>query len=65
LPKPSSYAVQSPCIRLDGGAKVHELIDRETGSWNTSLIQDIFVESEAKIICNLHLSRYCQEDKLI
>lgn len=31
LPKPSSYAFQSPYILLDRGAKVSELMDRERG----------------------------------
>lgn len=65
LPKPMTYTIQCPCRQLDVDATVAELIDRNTGGWNISLIHSIFWTEEAEIICNLPLSRYYQSDKMI
>jgi hypothetical protein len=45
-------------------AKVAEIIDPTVGGWYVPLIHSVFHE-EAKLICNLPLSRYNQQDKLI
>lgn len=65
LPTPTTYSVQSPRIILSKDAKVKELIDQDTKCWKTSLINDIFMADEAEKICQLPLSMYIQEDKLI
>jgi hypothetical protein len=57
--------IHSPCTQLDRRAKVQELMDRDTGGWNLSLICEIFYASEAELISNLPLSRNRQEDELI
>lgn len=65
LPTPTAFAVQSPCTRLDAGAKVEELMDKDLGGWNTKLIQEIFNTSEAETICSIPLSRYSHSYKMI
>jgi hypothetical protein len=57
--------VQSPRSSLSIDAKVAELIDSGVRGWNVPLIQAIFSQEEAKLICNLPLRRYHQQDKLI
>lgn len=46
-------------------AKVSELIDADSGWWNTSLIHKIFNPVEAASICGLALSPHGQPDQLI
>lgn len=41
------------------------IIDRNTGSWNRTLVGELFLEPEATIICNIPLSRFGHNDKLI
>lgn len=65
LPKPSSYAIQSPVHILNREAKVQELFDRATGDWNRSLIQQIFTPNKANLICSLPLCHFGAEDRLI
>lgn len=55
IPKPTNFAVQSPCINLPMNAKVCD----------TEIVRDNFIEEEAEMICNLPLSRYRQQDKMI
>ncbi|XP_059436284.1 uncharacterized protein LOC132169234 [Corylus avellana] len=65
LPTPTTFEVQSPCMRLAVDARVESLIDWNLGGWNTTLIYDIFLKEEAEIICNIPISRYGYPDKLI
>lgn len=58
IPRPSTYTVQPQCRILTQEAKVSELVDSLTGSWNVALIRSIFQGHEADLICNLPLSKY-------
>jgi hypothetical protein len=44
---------------------VGELVDENTGSWNISIVHEIFQANEVEIICNLPLSWHRQGDQLI
>lgn len=46
-------------------AKVNELNDPHSKNWNTSLISELFVEEEAKTICNIPLSPLQPKDQVI
>ena len=65
LPRESTFKVQSLRCRLEEKATVAELVDTNKRCWNRHLVFDIFHESEASIICNIPLSRYNNDDKLI
>jgi hypothetical protein len=65
IPKPSTYAIQSPCKILPKDAKVVELLEEDTNQWNLQLVRNIFSEEEAEIIGNIPVSKYKQKDKLI
>lgn len=65
IPMPTSYKVQSPCRILGENAIVGDLVDVNARRWNSSLIHEIFLEHEAKLICSMPLSRYSQDDQLI
>lgn len=65
LPPPSTYVIQTPHRQLEYKAKVCDLIDPETRGWNVPLIRENFWEEEANLICNLPLSQYNQQDKLV
>jgi hypothetical protein len=65
IPRPTSFTVQSPCRILEENATVNQLIDAGSGEWNKALVQEVFVEQEAGIICNIPISRYQNGDKLI
>ena len=41
------------------------LIDPITKEWNAPLVRQVFMEEEAKLICNIPLSRHQRKDKLI
>jgi hypothetical protein len=55
LPHPTSYAVQSILNTISPNATVVELIDGELKGWKTSLINEVFDEEEATIICQILL----------
>ena len=65
IPKPVSFAIQSPCTQLPIEAKVEMLIDKQVKEWNFPIIQSIFHEDEAAIICSLPFSKYGPPDRLI
>lgn len=53
LPVPRAHPARSPGSILDSQAKVSELLDVNTNWWNTTLVQEIFNEEEAKMICSM------------
>jgi hypothetical protein len=57
--------IQSPVRILEEGAKVSELLDRDTNWWNYSLIHEVFSAEEAELICSLPVCPSRGEDKLI
>lgn len=57
IPKPSFYAIQTPCRMLDTDAKVCELIEPTTSRWNIPLIREVFWEDEAELISGLPVSK--------
>jgi ribonuclease HI/exonuclease III len=65
LPRASTYRIQSPRCGFEENTTVEALIDRNTGSWDKILVGELFLEPEATIICNIPLSRYGHNDKLI
>jgi hypothetical protein len=64
IPRPTSYTIQSPGVLLLLEARVEELIDEQTRSWNIPLIRSLFHEDEVDIIRNIPLSRYGQPDRM-
>jgi len=65
LPTPTSFSVQSCPRILDVSSHVAVLIDQEQRSWKLPLLQEVFMEEEAKIIANIPLSPLFPKDKLI
>jgi hypothetical protein len=65
LPTPTNFAIQSPQRLLLEDARVIELIDQDSSWWNLPLIQEIFHEEEAHIICKIPLSLLQSKDVLI
>lgn len=65
LPTPSTYKVISPPSLLGAEARVSELIDHDTSSWNSELIRDVFLLHEAEVILGLVLSSHLPEDRLV
>lgn len=50
---------------LGQNAKVNTLIDDHSRVWNKLLVNQIFKPEEAKIICEIPISRYGVDDKMI
>jgi hypothetical protein len=65
LPIPTTFAVQTPRRFMVEQARVVELIDPITKSWNLTLIRVVFQEDEAKIISTIPLSPLQPKDQLI
>jgi hypothetical protein len=65
LEKPSSFLVQSPIQILDEEATVSELINVDTKMWNISVVSDVFMEDEAKSICQMVVSPLSHGDRLV
>jgi hypothetical protein len=65
IPQPTTFLVISPRSILSETSKVGDLIYGDPSEWNKSLIQSIFIDDEAELICNLSLSHYHQPDRLI
>ena len=55
----------SPPYLLGVEARVSELIDQDTSSWNLELIRGIFLPHEAEAILGLVLSSRLLEDRLV
>ncbi|XP_040986468.1 uncharacterized protein LOC121234565 [Juglans microcarpa x Juglans regia] len=64
LTSPTTFAVQSPVSLLQKDAKVEELIDRQKGEWNETMIRTIFSEEEVEQILCMPLSRGRAKDKI-
>lgn len=65
LPKPTTFAVRSPCRIIDKDARIVDLIDQSMKRWKLTLISNIFNEEEARAISNIPLSHLQPLDKLI
>ncbi|XP_042974742.1 uncharacterized protein LOC122306380 [Carya illinoinensis] len=65
LPKPISYAIQSPENQMMKDSKVDELINTQEGEWDEVKIRSLFIEDEAELILSIPLSRGNMKDKLI
>ncbi|KAG7941775.1 hypothetical protein I3843_16G063500 [Carya illinoinensis] len=65
LPSPTSFKIQSRINTLEGEAKVAEIIEQDTKTWNLHLIKEIFTEEEVKKIQRIPLSVCNSEDKII
>jgi hypothetical protein len=46
-------------------AKVSELTNPHTKNWNTSMILELFIEEEARTICNIPLSPLQPKDQMV
>jgi hypothetical protein len=60
-----SSMIQSPMRLLGENAKVKALIDDSTKWWNYDLIREVFLEDEAKWICNMVISSLGQKDQIV
>jgi hypothetical protein len=65
LEKPSTFLVQSPVQILNEEATVSELIIGDTKMCNTSMVSEVFMEDEAKHICQMVVSPLAQRDRLV
>ena len=65
IPTPLSYAIQTPIQGFLDEAKVCSLIDENTNWWNIGLINEIFNNEEAAVICNIPICPQRQMDKLV
>ena len=65
LPREFTHAVQSPVRLLGRDTKVHELIDNNTRWWNIPLVEEIFNDEEACIICGLLICPGTQVDQMV
>jgi hypothetical protein len=48
LPCPTSFSVQTPINKIHVEARVSELIDKDSKSWNVMKVKEMFWEEEAK-----------------
>lgn len=64
-PHPSTFMIQSPVRVLTQDARVCDLINDTTHTWNFPLIREIFWPEEALRICNLPLSPTGQPDIMV
>lgn len=62
IPIPISYLVQSLVKHIY--AKVQELIDKNSGDWDKTLLYQIFHPEEATIISNMPISKLVAVDKI-
>jgi ribonuclease HI len=65
IPTPGSHLVQSPVRALPSDAKVCALLDPDTNWWNTSMVQSIFNEEEAHVICGMAVCPRRRKDHLV
>jgi hypothetical protein len=65
LPKPKAPATRSPMIVLTRDAKVNGLMDVHTNWWNIPLVQEVFNEEEASMICNMGVYPQRGRDRLV
>jgi hypothetical protein len=62
IPTPSTHRVTSPPTFLDCNSTVCALIDEHTKRWDTQLLEELFINEEAKVIQSIPLSCTHQED---
>lgn len=65
LPQPSTYMVQTPYSLLHLEATDSELIDGDSGWWNSTLLENIFTTEEVHLIQSLPVSVSNREDRRI
>lgn len=65
LPTPSTYKVTSPRMFLQAQKPVSDLIDKESASWKTEVIDALFLPHEAEEIKSIPLSAHLLADKQI
>lgn len=65
IPQPITFAPQATCSTLPADAKVEALIEGNPIQWKRELIQTSFNAEKVELICNIPLSRYDQDDKMI
>ena len=65
LPGLSTHKVVSPPSILPPNAMVDILINAEDGTWNTVLLQQLFLPHEVNIILGTALNTNLQRDKLV
>ncbi|XP_042954621.1 uncharacterized protein LOC122291036 [Carya illinoinensis] len=65
LPRPVTYQIQTPINMLDSETRVEPLIDKDCRSWTVDLVQSVFREEEAKLICSIPISRRGASDRRI
>jgi hypothetical protein len=62
IPTSSTHRVTSPPTFLDCNSTVCALIDEHMKRWNTQLLEELFINEEAKVIQSIPLSCTHQED---
>ncbi|XP_035550016.1 uncharacterized protein LOC118349461 [Juglans regia] len=65
LPQPLTYRVQTPINRLPTDSTVVELIDADSLTWKTDLVEGVFNSNEALQICSIPLSLRNNSDQMI
>jgi hypothetical protein len=65
LPSPSSGLPLSPPTLLDADEYVSSLILHDSGTWNSELIDQVFIPSDAELIKSIPLSIQVRDDALV
>jgi hypothetical protein len=65
IPKPTSFSMQSPWLTLNEDTLVWDLMDKESNTWNRSLIEQNLWKEEAEAILNIPLSPFLPKDQSI
>ncbi|KAL0364053.1 UNVERIFIED_CONTAM: hypothetical protein Sangu_0502900 [Sesamum angustifolium] len=65
LPRPVSFRPITPPNERFEFLRVSDLINQETGDWNSTVIQDIFLPLDCEVILGIPLGRTVCEDLLI
>ena len=65
IPPPSSGLPLSPPNLLDAEACVSSLIQHSSGTWNSTLIDQIFLPSDAELIKSIPLSMRARDDAVV
>lgn len=65
IPSSPNLQVLYPVLGLDSDTRLSTLIDQQSGNWNSPLIQVLFPQDIADVICGLPLSPLNKPDRLI
>lgn len=65
LPSATTHVVQTPTRILHSQARVCELIDSDTNWWNIPLVDEVFNEEEARLICSMPICPRTQGDRRV